>query len=86
MASTMVLNSQPKPEMVQLTQCVAARIPRGSSWMAFDVDSVASSCSHPGARVVRVRDYRYGADPAGLLGLGRNYQVWSLRPGEYEKV
>jgi len=52
--------------------------------MIFDVDCVAPSCSHPGAWVVHVRDYRYGKDPAGLLGC--NYQVWSLRPGEYEEV
>jgi len=52
--------------------------------MVFDVDSVAPSCTHPGAWVVHVRDYRYGADPAGLLG--RNYQIWSLAPGDYETV
>jgi hypothetical protein len=84
MASTMFLHFQSKPEMVQLTQYGAARSPQGGSWVIFDVDSVAPSCSHPGAWVVQVRDYRYGADPAGLLG--RNYQVWSLRPGEYEEV
>jgi len=52
--------------------------------MIFDVDSVAPSCTYPGAWVVHVRDYRYGADPAGLLG--RNYQIWSLAPGDYEEV
>jgi hypothetical protein len=52
--------------------------------MIFDVDSVAPSCSHPGAWVVHIRDYRYGVDPAGLLG--RNYQIWTLRPGDYEEV
>jgi hypothetical protein len=73
-----------KPEMVQLTEWGAARVPQGSSWMIFDVDSVAPSCTHPGAWVVHVRDYRYGANPAGLLG--RNYQIWSLAPGDYEAV
>jgi len=52
--------------------------------MAFEVDSVAPSCTHPGAWVVHVRDYRYGADPAGLLG--RKYQIWSLTPGDYEAI
>jgi hypothetical protein len=84
MAATMLAHFQPKPEMVLLTQCGAARIPQGSAWMIFDVDSVAPSCSYPGAWVVHIRDYRYGADPAGLLG--RNYQVWTLRPGDYEEV
>jgi len=84
MASAMPAHFQPKPEMVQLTQWGAGRVPQGSSWMIFDVDSVAPSCTHPGNWVVHVRDYRYGADPAGLLG--RNYQVWTLRPGDYEEV
>ena len=80
----MFLHFQPKPEMVQLTQCGAARIPQGSSWTILDLDSVAPSCTYAGACVVYVRDYRYGADRAGLLG--RNYQVWSLPPGEHEEV
>jgi hypothetical protein len=75
---------QPKPEMVQLTQWGVARVPQGSVWMIFDVDSVAPSCTYPGAWAVHIRDYRYGVDPAGLLG--RNYQVWTLRPGDYEEV
>jgi hypothetical protein len=52
--------------------------------MVFDVDSVAPSRMHPGPWICRIRDYRYGKDPAGLLG--RNYQVWSLTPGDYEPV
>jgi hypothetical protein len=72
------------PEIVQLTEWGAARVPQGDTWMAFEVDSVAPSCTHPGAWVVHVRDYRYGADPAGLLG--RNYQIWSLSPGDYEAI
>jgi hypothetical protein len=80
----MLAHFQPKPEMVQLTQRGTARVPRGSSWMIFDVDSVAPSCTYPGAWLVHIRDYRYGADPAGLLG--RDYQVWTLRPGDYEEV
>jgi len=73
-----------KPEVVQLTEWGASRVPQGDTWMAFEVDSVAPSCTHPGAWIVHVRDYRYGADPAGLLG--RNYQVWSLPPGDYEAI
>lgn len=84
MGASMQAHFQSKPEMVQLTKCGAGRVPQGSDWMIFDVDCVAPSCSHPGAWVVHVRDYRYGKDPAGLLG--RDYQVWSLRPGEYEEV
>ena len=72
------------PEIVQLTECGARRVPGGSAWMVFDVDSVAPSCSYPGHWVVHVRDYRYGKDPAGLLG--RKYQIWSLRPGDYEPI
>jgi hypothetical protein len=75
---------QRKPEVVQLTVRGAARVPQGETWMAFEVDSVAPSCTHPGAWVVHVRDYRYGGDPAGLLG--RNYQIWSLTPGDYEAI
>jgi hypothetical protein len=41
MASTMPAHFQPKPEMVQLTQWGTARVPQGSAWMIFDVDSVA---------------------------------------------
>jgi hypothetical protein len=52
--------------------------------MVFDVDSVAPSRMHPGPWICHIRDYRYGKDPAGLLG--RNYQVWSLTPGDYEPV
>jgi len=73
-----------KPEFVQLTEWGTARVPQGSSWMIFEVDSVAPSCIHPGEWVVHVRDYRYGADPAGMLG--RDYQIWSLTPGDYEPV
>jgi hypothetical protein len=50
----------------------------------FDVDSVAPSRMHPGQWIYHIRDYLYGKDPAGLLG--RNYQVWSLTPGDYEPV
>jgi hypothetical protein len=84
MASTVTPQFQSKPEIVQLTEWGVARVPQGETWMAFEVDSVAPSCSHPGAWVVHVRDYRYGADPAGLLG--RNYQIWSLSPGDYEAI
>lgn len=84
MAPSMTPHFQPKPEMVQLTTGGAKRVPNGSPWMIFDVDCVAPSCTYPGAWIVHIRDYRYGADPAGLLS--RNYQVWSLRPGEYEEV
>jgi hypothetical protein len=84
MASTMTPQFHAKPEVVQLTEWGAARVPQGESWMAFEVDSVAPSCAHPGAWVVHVRDYRYGADPAGMLG--RNYQIWSLSPGDYEAI
>ena len=73
-----------KPTMVQLTYSGAARVPQGSIWMVFDVDSVAPSCTYPGEWICHVRDYRYGTDPAGMLG--RNYQVWSLVPGDYEPV
>jgi hypothetical protein len=84
MASLMAAHSPAKPEFVQLTKWGTARVPQGSSWMIFEVDSVAPSCTHPDAWVVHVRDYRYGADPAGMLG--RDYQIWSLRPGDYEPV
>src|SRR6266571_2752130 len=83
-ASTMAAHFLAKPEFVQLTEWGTGRVPQGSSWMIFEVDSVAPSCTHPGAWVVHVRDYRYGADPAGLLG--RDYQIWSLTPGDYEAV
>src|SRR2546430_10586936 len=46
-----------KPEMVQLTECGAARVPHGSAWMIFDVDSVAPSCTHPGAWLVRSEEH-----------------------------
>jgi hypothetical protein len=72
------------PEIVQLTERGTGRVPGGSSWMAFDVDSVAPSCNQPGLWIVHIRDYRYGKDPAGMLG--RNYQIWSLSPGDYEPV
>jgi hypothetical protein len=52
--------------------------------MVFDVDSVAPSRMHPGQWICHIRDYLYGKDPAGLLR--RNYQVWSLTPGDYEPV
>jgi hypothetical protein len=84
MASTMQPQFDAKPEMVQLTKWGAARVPQGEEWMIFDVDSVAPSCTYPGLWIVHVRDYRYGRDPAGLLG--RNYQVWSLVPGDYQTV
>ena len=84
MASPMAAHFPAKPEFVQLTEWGTTRVPQGSSWMIFEVDSVAPSCAHPGAWVVHVRDYRYGADPAGLLG--RDYQIWSLTPGDYEPV
>jgi hypothetical protein len=45
----MTLHFHSKPEMVQLTEWGAARVPEGSSWMIFDVDSDAPSCTHPGA-------------------------------------
>jgi len=73
-----------KPNMVQLTDLGAARVPQGSTWMVFDVDSVAPSYMHPGEWICHIRDYRYGRDPAGMLG--RNYQVWSLAPGDYEPI
>jgi hypothetical protein len=73
-----------KPEMVQLTELGSTRIPQGSPWMVFDVDSVAPSCMEPGDWIVHIRDYRYGSNSAGLWG--RNYQVWSLFPGDYEPV
>jgi hypothetical protein len=72
------------PEVVQLTKGGARRVPGGSTWMAFDVDSVAPSCNQPGLWIVHVRDYRYGKDPAGMLG--RKYQIWTLRPGDYEAI
>ena len=84
MAPTMILQFRAKPEIVQLTEWGTASVPQGDTWMAFEVDSVAPSCTRPGAWVVHVRDYRYGANPAGLLG--RNYQVWSLAPGDYEAI
>jgi hypothetical protein len=73
-----------KPTIVQLTDAGTQRVPHGSSWMVFDVDSVAPSCRFPGKWICNIRDYRYGKDPAGMLG--RKYQVWSLHPGEYEPV
>jgi hypothetical protein len=73
-----------KPEMVQLTERGVTRVPQGEEWMILDVDSVGPSCAFPGLWIVHVRDYRYGKDPAGLLG--RDYQVWSLLPGDYEAV
>src|SRR5205807_88324 len=84
MASPMAAHFPAKPEFVQLTEWGTTRVPQGSSWMIFEVDSVAPSCAHPGAWVVHVRDYRYGAAPAGMLGGG--YQIWSLTPGAYEPV
>ncbi len=36
-----------KPEVVQLTEWGAGRVPQGDTWMAFEVDSVAPSCTHP---------------------------------------
>jgi hypothetical protein len=73
-----------KPMMVQLTDMRAMRIPHGDTWMVFDVDSVAPSCMHPGEWNCHIRDYRYGQDPAGMLG--RTYQVWVPRPGDYEPI
>ena len=84
MASSMGAHFPAKPEFVQLTEWGTGRVPQGSSWMIFEVDSVAPSCIHPGEWVVHVRDYRYGVDPAGMLG--RDYQIWSLTPGDYEPV
>lgn len=60
-----------KPTMVQLTDMGATRIPHGESWMVFE----------PGRMGL---DYRYGKDPVGILG--RPYQVWVLRPGDYEPI
>jgi len=70
--------------MVQITRWCATPVHQGSSGISVDVDAVAPSGIPPGAWVVHVRDYRYGADPAGLVG--RNYQIWSLAPGDYEAV
>ena len=72
-----------KPMMVQLTDRGATRIPHGESWMVFDVDSVAPSPMRPGEWNCHIRDYRYCKEP-GLLG--RPYQVWVLRPGDYEPI
>jgi len=68
MASPMAAHFPAKPEFVQLTEWGTTRVPQGSSWMIFEVDSVAPSCAHPGAWVVHVRDYRYGADAAEAGG------------------
>jgi hypothetical protein len=73
-----------KPTFVQLTESGVGRIPNSSEWMIFDVDSLAPSRTFPGEWICYVRDYRYGKDPAGMLG--RNYQIWSLAPGDYESV
>lgn len=54
-----------KPTMVQLTDMGAARIPRGESWMVFDVDSLEPSPMRSGEWNCHVRDYRYGKDPVG---------------------
>jgi len=57
-----------KPTIVQLTEMRAARVPDGSSWMVFDVDSLAPSRTYPGEWIVHVRDYRYGKDPQECWG------------------
>ena len=74
------------PTIVQLTEraVVRFRVPEGDAWMVFDVDSVAPSTAYPGEWICHIRDYRYGKDPAGMLG--RNYQVWTLEPGDYEPI
>jgi hypothetical protein len=75
-----------KPQYVELTPLavIRARVPDADTWMAFDVDSLSPSTTYPGEWVVHVRDYRFGSDPAGMLG--RPYQVFSLGPGEYTSV